>query len=151
MAWVGILLLLVGFDNITDYNSNFQYVHHIMAMDTIPATGPLIWRSVHNNSIQHAFYIIIIIWELVSGLTIMAGTIRIAKFVKSDRDTFGRAKVLAVVGLVSSMLIWPGAFLTIGGEWFMMGQSSSWNSQNSALRMFLLSGVVLLVLLSAEE
>ena len=81
----------------------------------------------------------------------MAGTIRIAKFVKSDRDTFGRAKVLAVVGLVSSMLIWPGAFLTIGGEWFMMGQSSSWNSQNSALRMFLLSGVVLLVLLSAEE
>jgi len=42
--------------------------------------------------------------------------------------------------------MWSLAFITIGGEWFMMWESSRWNGELAALRMFMLNGMVLLFL-----
>jgi len=36
----------------------------------------------------------------------------------------------------SSLFQWYFAFLTVGGEWFLMWQSRTWNGQEAALRMF---------------
>jgi predicted small integral membrane protein len=38
------------------------------------------------------------------------------------------------------------AFLTVGGEWFLMWQSKTWNGQEVAVRMFTVIGIVLLLL-----
>ena len=43
------------------------------------------------------------------------------------------------------LLLFGAGFMAIGGEWFVMWQSSDWNGLDAALRVFLLSGVVLLV------
>ena len=42
------------------------------------------------------------------------------------------------------------AFLTVGGEWFLMWQSPTWNAQDGAFRMFLAEGLILLLLLTPE-
>jgi predicted small integral membrane protein len=44
------------------------------------------------------------------------------------------------------MLMWFLAFLSVGGEWFLMWQSKTWNGQDAAFRMFTVAGVVLLLL-----
>ena len=46
--------------------------------------------------------------------------------------------------------MWLVAFLTVGGEWFLMWQSKSWNGQEAAFRMFTIVGIVLLLLVQRE-
>jgi predicted small integral membrane protein len=47
------------------------------------------------------------------------------------------------------MMLWF-AFLTVGGEWFLMWQGTS-NGQNAAFRMFTVNGIVMLLLLLPEN
>lgn len=59
---------------------------------------------------------------------------------------FQQAKQFAIAGLTLSMLQWFVAFITVGGEWFLMWQSSTWNGQDAAFRMFGCLGIMLLFL-----
>jgi predicted small integral membrane protein len=144
---VGLLLGLVAMNNVFDYNSNLKFVQHILAMDTIDPANPLHWRAIRNVPAQHAFYILLILWEFSAAGAVVLGVIHSAKCLRADGQTFNSSKHGIVLGLTLSMLIWLVAFLTVGGEWFLMWQSPTWNGQAAALRMFLLSGVVMIVLL----
>ena len=42
------------------------------------------------------------------------------------------------------------AFLSVGGEWFLMWQSKNWNGQDAAFRMFTVIGIVLLFLVQQD-
>ena len=64
---------------------------------------------------------------------------------------FERAKSVAVAGLTLSLLMWLVAFLAVGGEWFLMWQSDSWNGQAAAFRMFTVVGIVLLLVAQRER
>jgi len=46
--------------------------------------------------------------------------------------------------------MWLVAFLSAGGEWFLMWQSKTWNGQEAAFRMFTVVGIVLLLLVQSE-
>lgn len=48
-------------------------------------------------------------------------------------------------GLLMLMVLFGTGFIAVGGEWFSMWQSKDWNGLEAATRVFLLSGVVLLV------
>jgi predicted small integral membrane protein len=144
---VGVLLMLVATNNIFDYNSNLKFVQHILSMDTIDPANPLHWRAIRNVPLQHVFYILLIVWESSAGITVSLGAFHSTKFVRADGETFNKSKNAMVIGLTLSMLLWLVPFLTVGGEWFLMWQSPTWNGQAAALRMFLLSGVVMIVLL----
>jgi predicted small integral membrane protein len=47
--------------------------------------------------------------------------------------------------------MWLVAFLSVGGEWFLMWQSTSWNGQVAAFRMFTVVGIVLLLVAQRES
>ena len=40
-AALGALILLVAINNVTDYDTNYQFVSHVMSMDQVPAGSPL--------------------------------------------------------------------------------------------------------------
>jgi predicted small integral membrane protein len=46
--------------------------------------------------------------------------------------------------------MWLVAFLCVGGEWFLMWQSPTWNGQQEAFRMFVVVGIVLLIVMHAD-
>ena len=52
---------------------------------------------------------------------------------------------MAIVGLTLGLAMWLVAFLSVGGEWFLMWQSKTWNGQEAAFRMFTVLGIVLLL------
>jgi len=58
---------------------------------------------------------------------------------------FNRAKRIAIIALTLALLMWLVAFLSVGGEWFLMWQSKTWNGQDAALRMFTVIGILLLL------
>ncbi|WP_329218252.1 DUF2165 domain-containing protein [Streptomyces sp. NBC_01485] len=136
---VALYTLLVAFGNITDFGTNQQFVRHVLAMDTTFKDDDLMWRAVTSKGLQDAAYVAIIAWETVAGLVLAAGT-----WFWARRD-FIRGRALASYGLLMLMLLFGAGFIAIGGEWFAMWQSKSWNGLDAATRAFLFSGVVLIV------
>jgi predicted small integral membrane protein len=66
-------------------------------------------------------------------------------------SAFNRAKRVSLVALALSLTMWLVAFLAVGGEWFLMWQSKSWNGQEAAFRMFTVVGIVLLIVAQPES
>jgi predicted small integral membrane protein len=60
---------------------------------------------------------------------------------------FNAAKGVPIMALTLSLLMWLVAFLSVGGEWFLMWQSHTWNGQDPAFRMFVVIGIVTSIVL----
>ena len=54
--------------------------------------------------------------------------------VRAPAKIFNRAKFLAVTGLMIGFGLWFFGFIVIGGEYFAMWQSNTWNGQEGAFR-----------------
>jgi len=139
-ATVALYIALVALGNITDFDSNQQFVRHVLAMDTTFKDDDLMWRAITSKSLQDAAYVAIIAWETVAALVLIAGT---WLWVRRDLE---RARRISTYGLLMLMLLFGAGFIAIGGEWFAMWQSGDWNGLDAATRVFLLSGLVLLVI-----
>jgi predicted small integral membrane protein len=141
---------LVVLNNTTDYDSNFQFVRHVLMMDATFAGNRAMWRAVNTPGIHTAFYLSIIVWEIVTMLLCSWGAIQLGRALRGSAAVFQGAKKWAIAGLALSLLMWLVAFLSVGGEWFLMWQSKTWNGQESAFRMFTVVGIVLLLLVQRE-
>lgn len=150
VAAAAFFYTLVVFNNLTDYDSNYQFVHHVLLMDSTFPGNHGMWRAIHPPWIHAVFYDSIILWEGVSLLLTWAGAAELLSAVRKPATAFQSAKRLAVAGLTVSLLMWFVAFLSVGGEWFLMWQSRNWNGQDAAFRMFVVDGVILLLLLMPE-
>ncbi len=149
LAAVALFYTLVVFNNLTDYNSNYQFVQHVLAMDTTFTGNGGLWRALHGRGLDTVFYVGIICWEFA---TMVLCWVAVARLVRRLRQpaAFAAARPLAAAALTLGMLLWFVAFLSVGGEWFLMWQSRSWNGQDAAFRMFACLGVVLLFVMQPE-
>jgi len=150
LAAVAVYYTLVVLDNLTDFNSNYQFVQHVLSMDSTFAGNQEMGRAIHSPAIHLAFYWTIITWEFVSMVLAWWGAINLFRTVRQPVAAFNAQKRVAVIALSVSLLMWLFAFLDVGGEWFMMWQSQVWNGQQQAFRMFAVVGLVLLVLIQPD-
>jgi predicted small integral membrane protein len=148
VAALGLFFTLVGCDNIVDYDSNWHFVQHVLSMDTVFADSALRWRAVKDPGVQALAYWLIIGAELASAGCLWLGVYRMARALR--RDDFEAAKAPAVLGTTLGLLLYMAGFVGVGGEWFAMWQSSSWNAQQSAFQFIGMAGLVLIVLLIPE-
>jgi predicted small integral membrane protein len=147
---VAFFYSLVVFNNTTDYNSNYQFVRHILQMDSTFPGNHGMWRAINQPAIHTLFYISIILWETVTAILCWWSGIAMLRTTRLAPESFFRAKTLGIVALTLGMLMWFIAFLCVGGEWFLMWQSKTWNGQDAAFRMFVVLGIVLLYLTMPE-
>jgi predicted small integral membrane protein len=150
VAAVAFFYTLVVFNNLTDYGSNYAFVHHVLLMDSTFPGNHGMWRAIHPLWMHAAFYDSIICWETVTMVLLWAGSAALLRALGKPGVVFQRAKTLAIGGLTIGLLMWFVAFLSVGGEWFLMWQSHTWNGQEAAFRMFLVVGVVFLLLAMPE-
>jgi predicted small integral membrane protein len=141
----------VVFNNLTDYGSNFQFIRHVLMMDTTFPGNHGMWRALNGPAVHTAFYLSIIAWETLTMVLCWWGGLRLAKNVRATAAEFHRAKGVAVVALTLSLLMWLVAFLSVGGEWFLMWQSKTWNGQDAAFRLFAIVGIVLLLVAQPDS
>jgi predicted small integral membrane protein len=143
-ATVALYIALVAFGNITDFGTNQQFVRHVLAMDTTFKDDDLMWRAVSSKGLQDAVYVVIIVWETLAALVLVYGTWLWVR--RADE----RARRFSTYGLLMLMVLFGAGFIAVGGEWFAMWQSKDWNGLEAATRVFLLSGVVLVVVQLTE-
>jgi predicted small integral membrane protein len=142
---LAIFYTLVVLNNITDYNSNYQFVRHVLMMDSTFPGNRGMWRAINTPLLHTAFYISIIAWETITMILCWWGGIRMARARRESAQLFQRSKGISISAMALSLLMWLVAFLAVGGEWFLMWQSRMWNGQDAAFRMFTVIGVILLL------
>ncbi|MGD0914678.1 MAG: DUF2165 domain-containing protein [Terracidiphilus sp.] len=150
LAGVALFYTLVVFNNLTDFDSNYQFVRHVLSMDTTFPGNKGMYRAIPSPSIHVAFYCFIICWEAVTALSLWWGIARLVRAFRSPAAAFNAAKRVPLIALSLSLLMWLVAFLAVGGEWFLMWQSATWNGQEVAARDFTVVGLIYLILLHSD-
>jgi predicted small integral membrane protein len=151
VAAVAFFYTIVLFNNLTDYGSNYMFVRHVLLMDTTFPGNQGLWRAIHPVFVQVIFYNGIIVWEAVIAAAMWAGFVVLLRSRRKTAAEFDKSKRIAIGALTLGLLLWFFAFLTVGGEWFLMWQSKIWNGQDAAARVFETTGLVLLLLALPER
>jgi len=151
LAAVALFYSLVVFNNLTDFDSNYQFVRHVLMMDTTFPGNHGMWRAINAPTVHLAFYIGIIVWEIFTTVLLWWGAARMVAALRFPAPRFHAAKQVSFAALTLSLLMWLVAFLAVGGEWFLMWQSRTWNGQDAAARNFAVVALVLLILAQPES
>jgi predicted small integral membrane protein len=150
VAGIALFASLVTFGNLTDYNTNFVFVEHVMSMDSIFPFSTIKYRAITSPAAHHVAYALIVVAEALTALLCWIGAVELARRLRADAKTFNRAKRFAVAGLTLGFLLWQVGFMSIGGEWFGMWQSQQWNGVPSAFR-FVMTIIAVLIFVALPD
>lgn len=138
--------LVVAYDNLVDYGSNFAFVRHVLSMDTTFPDNALLDRAITQPWIWHAGYLLIIAGEAATGLLLLIGSLVLWRARGQSAAAFQAAKSWVVAGCALGFVVWFFGFMVVGGEWFGMWQSKAWNGQEGAFRFYMaIIGVLVFV------
>jgi predicted small integral membrane protein len=154
IVMVGSLALFAGlvtFDNLTDYQTNYAFVRHVLSMDTTPLGNALLYRSVTSPSWWKVAYALIIAGEGATALGFAGAVALLLHHLRSPGASFDRAKGLTAVAAGLGFLVRFFGFMVSGGEWFQMWQSPLWNGQQAAFRFYLTILAVLISVMQKDE
>ena len=153
-----LYMLLVVLGNVTDYDTNRAFVANVLEMDTTNFGQPegagldpdVMWRAVASPALHVAVYVAIIAWEaLTAAVLLWAVGLWIRRFRGGSLADARRASSL---GFLMVVVLFFGAFIAVGGEWYQMWRSEAWNGLDPAFRNSALAllGLVLLHLPSRD-
>jgi predicted small integral membrane protein len=154
-AMVGSLAaysFIVAYDNVVDYGSNYEFVRHVLSMDTTFRGNALMHRAIISESIWRVAYALIIAMEGLTALLLAMGAAMLLGRLRAPAKVFNRSKVWAVAGLTVGFALWFLGFMVIAGEYFAMWQSKEWNGQEAAFRItIVILAVLIFVSLPDDE
>ena len=87
---------------------------------------------------------------IVTAILLWWGCLALSRAIRRPAMNFEAAKRIPVIALTLSLLMWLVAFISVGGEWFLMWQSPAWNGLETAFHDFTMIGIVLLVFMFPE-
>ncbi len=150
LAGIALYYTLVVFNNITDFDSNYEFVRHVLSMDTTFPGNHGMWRAIPSPGFHLAFYLSIIVWEIANTILLWWGVAGLLRALRLPAGAFNGAKRVPMMALTLSLLMWLVAFLSVGAEWFLMWQSHTWDGRDAAFRMFAVVGLVLLIMMQPD-
>lgn len=137
ILFVATFSALVAINNITDYSSNFEFVRHVLSMDSTFPGNRAMYRAINSPWLWHSAYALIICGEILTAALLIRGGLVLWRTRNSCGVDFHRAKNIAVLGFTTGFVVWFFGFIVIGGEWFLMWQSPHWNGQQAAFRFYM--------------
>ena len=142
---------LVCTDNLVDYGANYEFVRHVMSMDTTFRDPALMGRAITEPLLWRIFYAAIIAAEGATGIFLAVGANAMVRARRLPAGEFQNAKRWAVAGFTLGFLVWFFGFMVVGGEWFAMWQSPHWNGQEGAFRFYMPMLVALVFVAQRDE
>ncbi len=127
--------LIVAYGNIVDYGANYEFVKHVLSMDTTFPGNALMHRAITDETIWRSAYALIIAAEALAGVLLAVGALALLGRLRAPAADFNRAKRWAVAGLTVGFGLWFFGFMVVAGEYFAMWQSKVWNGQEAAFRI----------------
>ncbi len=135
-ASLAFFAFLVAFTNVTDYAANWPFVQHVLAMDTTFKNPAVMYRAVTSPGLRTAAYWLIIAGEAVTSALFAVAAWRMLRALEAPAVIFNRSKGVIHLAAAAGFLVWFTGFMAVGGEWFLMWQSETWNGQEPAFRFY---------------
>ena len=132
MTYISFFGLLVLFSNLTDYSSNYEYVAHILSMDTTRENLSLSYRAITSPILHHRIYWFIITLEVIYTAFFLVGAYHLYRNINAPAEVFHEAKKFSIIGLVIAIFVYYVCLQVIGVEWFNMDESQIWNAKDWA-------------------
>jgi len=80
-AAIGLYMLLICFNNIFDYSSNFPFINMVATMEDTFSKEKNGWRAINSVALHQILFILIIAWELsIAGFVWLGTFSMIGKF-----------------------------------------------------------------------
>ena len=114
----------------------FAFVQHVLSMDTTSLDTAPRWRAITSPVLWHASYWVVILGEALTCAAYTIGTVSLARNLRGSSAEFNSAKSAVYVASALGFLVWFLGLMVIGGEWFAMWQSNTWNGQEAAFRFY---------------
>jgi predicted small integral membrane protein len=152
VAALACYALLVAYNNVVDYGSNYEFVRHVLSMDTTFLGNALMHRAIADETAWRWAYAAIIVTELATGLLLAVGALALLGRLRAPASAFNRAKIWVIAGLALGFGLWFFGFMVVAGEYFAMWQSKMWNGQEAAFRIatIMLGGLIFITLPDGE-
>lgn len=133
LLFAGLFGLFVFAGNLMDYDSNYQFVHHVLSMDTTFEGNALMWRAIDSSVLHTIAYWGLIIAEGIFSTLAFIGVYHMSKSLRAPGRDFNKAKSFGFYAFMLGFAIWFLGFVVIGSEWFAMWQSQIWNGKETAM------------------
>ena len=152
VASLAAYAFVVAYNNVVDYDSNYEFVRHVLSMDTTFPHNALMRRAITDPPVWAAAYGIIIALEGLTSFLLIVGALALLVRLRAPALLFNRAKAWAIAGLTMGFCLWFFGFMVIAGEYFAMWQSQTWNGQEAAFRITaVIFGVLIFVALRDSD
>lgn len=89
---LGAVCLLIAFNNITDYGTNYVFVQHVLSMDSTLPDSNLKYRAISNPILWEMAYAAIITAEVLTGVLFIGGAASLWRARQAPAEVFNRAK-----------------------------------------------------------
>src|SRR5262249_26932864 len=106
IAVLAVFALIVAYDNVLAYNSNYQFVRHVLSMDTIFPDSALRSRAIDSETMWRAACALIIAIEASTGFLLALGAVVLLGRLRASAKLFNHAKLWAVAGLTLGFCLW---------------------------------------------
>lgn len=136
-AALAAFAFIVTYDNIVDYGTNYEFVKHVLSMDTTFPGNKLMGRAITDPRLWTLGYAAIIAAEGIVFLLLAIATAAMLLALRAPAASFQRAKSWMVAGAAFGFMVWFFGFMVVAGEYFAMWQSKAWNGQEPAFRFYM--------------
>jgi predicted small integral membrane protein len=136
-AALAAFAFIVTYDNIVDYGTNYEFVKHVLSMDTTFPGNKLMGRAITDPRLWTLGYAAIIAAEGLVFVLLAVATVAMLLALRAPAASFQRAKTWLVAGAALGFMVWFFGFMVVAGEYFAMWQSKTWNGQEAAFRFYM--------------
>src|SRR4051794_41783663 len=109
VASLALFAFVVTFDNITDYDTNFEFVRHVLSMDAIFPGSTLLYRQGTSPALWNFAYWLIIIGEGITSFVLGIAAVALLRRFRSDAAGVERAQSFLFIRAP------PGVFFLVFG------------------------------------
>ncbi len=149
-AALAAFAFIVTYDNLVDYGTNYEFVRHVLSMDTTFPGNRLTGRAITSPALWSAAYAAIMVAEGLTFLLLGIGAVAMFLALRAPAAGFHRTKAWLVAGATVGFLLWFFGFMVVGGEYFAMWQSKDWNGQAAAFRFYMTLLAVLIFVMQPD-
>ena len=114
-AALAAFAFMVTFNNLVDYGSNYEFVKHVLSMDTTFPGNKLMGRAITDPWLWTLGYGAIIAAEGLVFLLLGIATLAMLFALRALAATFQRAKAWLVAGTTLGFMVWFFGFMVVGG------------------------------------
>ena len=125
------------FNNITEYDYNYQSAQHVLGMITTFLDNVVMCLALTSPALWTLCYWGLIVGEGLTALLLLIGALRMWAARDRAADDFDAAKDFFLAGVTMGFLVWFVGFMVVGGEWSLMWASGTWNGQEGAFHLYL--------------